>query len=145
VAELLVQILAFVLVAFGLGVLVGFLFWRFGRVCEPAEAHRSREVESRRQHAEFVDLRRELQTAVEAAAGLRAEVANLQAGLHQAWQVRDEAQRHCEAAVQRRAAADAELDRVQTHLGYLQRRVTELRVARSGVPVVDLRDGAGAA
>jgi len=135
VTELFVQAFAFVLGAFGLGVAVGWLFWRFRRVsvAEDAWAATNREVAHLRD--EIALLRREEEVLAGQASRAAAEVERLQAALTAAWHERDLCRLELQRASGGLVEARAQLERTTAQARYLQRRVTELSIMAARQPL----------
>lgn len=126
--ELLRQVFAFVSMAFLLGVLVGWLFWRFRRVSVADEDWAAVTQEAAALQLQLNALQRERDAAAAQATRAAEEVARLQGQLTSAWHDRDLLRLELGRASGALAEARAQLDRTAAQARYLQRRVTELSI-----------------
>jgi hypothetical protein len=135
VTELFGQVFAFVLMAFLLGVLVGWLFWRFRRVSVADDDWGAVTRDLAALQLQLNALQRERDAAAAHAAWAAEEVGRLQGQLTSAWHDRDVLRLELGRAAGALAETRALLDRTTAQARYLQRRVTELSILHARQPL----------
>jgi uncharacterized membrane-anchored protein YhcB (DUF1043 family) len=126
---LLGQVFVFVLLAFLLGVVVGWMFWRYRRVSVADEDWSAVRAELEALHAQLDGLQRERESLAGQAARASGELERLQRILTGAWHDRDLLRLELHRATDGLAQARADLERTTAQARYLQRRVTELSIS----------------
>lgn len=126
--ELFGQVFAFVVMAFLLGVLVGWMFWRFRRVSVADDDWSAVTREVAALQLQLNALQRERDAASAQASRAADEVARLQGQLMSAWHDRDLLRLELGRASGGLTEARSLLERTSAQARYLQRRVTELSI-----------------
>ena len=129
--SLLFRIWIFVAGAFGLGLLVGWMFWRLHRSSLPIERWRAEQADRVAQRRRADQLAAERDALVQQVARVRSDAARLAALLARAWEDREAWHRQALELEATAAALRAELTGVDARLRYLQRRATERAVAEA--------------
>lgn len=127
-SEVFGQVFAFVLMAFLLGVLVGWMFWRYRRVSVAEEQWSSVTRELAGLAEQALSLQRERDALAGQVSRASAEVDRLQGLLTAAWHDRDLRQLELNQAATALGDARSALERTTAQARYLQRRVTELSI-----------------
>ncbi|MPY94480.1 MAG: hypothetical protein GEV08_15900 [Acidimicrobiia bacterium] len=125
---LFARVFFFVGLAFLLGVVVGWLFWRYRRVSVADDDWSALRRELAGLHGQLDALQVEREVLSGQASRASAEVERLQAALTTAWHDRDVASLELHRASGALADARAGLERTTAQARYLQRRVTELSI-----------------
>jgi chromosome segregation ATPase len=127
--SLLVRIWIFVVAAFGLGLLVGWMFWRLHRASVPSERWRAdqAELQQQRRRAERAVVERD--ALIGQLARARAEASRLAPLLSGAWEDRAVLRRRAAELEVMVASLRVEVQQAEARAHYLERRATELAVA----------------
>jgi chromosome segregation ATPase len=139
-ASLLVRVWVFVASAFGLGLAVGWLFWRFNRASVPNSEWRSAQAELTAQRRRTQALTEERDALAGQVARVRGESSHVAGLLTVAWHEREALRARVVELDRHIAVLRDELDHATARARYLQRRVTERSVTERSVSE-PLREG----
>ena len=143
---LLARIWVFVVAAFGLGLLVGWMFWRFHRSSMPSDRWRAEQADLLAQRRRADQLAADRDALIEHVTRVRSEASRLAVLLTAR---RGRTVRRCGArrpsSRRRSARLRADLQQADARARYLERRATERAVGGGARPGVGNGDGARAA
>jgi septal ring factor EnvC (AmiA/AmiB activator) len=129
--------------AFALGLLVGWLVWRFRRCTMTRDEWAANEKAATDRQRRLEAVLADRDALAGQVGGLRAESARLQAALTATWQERDELREQLVAFDAELAAFRRQFADVLAHRRHLQRRVTELSLSASRRSTLDADGAAG--
>ena len=125
---LVARILVFVVAAFGLGLLVGWMFWRFHRSSIPSDRWRAEQADLQAQRRRADRLAADRDALIEHVTRVRSEASRLAVLLTAAWEDREALRRQATQLEAALARLRADLQQADARARYLERRATERAV-----------------